>query len=105
MLIFFDKEDSLWYGVALELNIVVSAESSTSTQKELQTSVKGYVEGLASMKGVKKQALETALNQEPDGEYLDMWKRAISDKEESIPDNYCNVSASKVDLGFIADAA
>lgn len=64
------KEAKIWYGVALEFNIVVSANDPAVAQLELFEVATGYV------RAVKKSKVRPfALNQVPNKEYSDMWNK------------------------------
>ena len=62
------KEKRVWYGVALEFNIVVDGDSSQVVFDALDQSVRGYFEV------AKKNKLDiSVLNQKPVAEYEKMW--------------------------------
>lgn len=74
------KEGDLWYAVALEFNIVVSANDPKVAMFELLEAVEGYVES------VKKSAARPfALNQLAESEYEQMWSDLTSDRSVKSP--------------------
>ncbi len=62
------KENDVWYAVALEFNIVVSANDPKVAMFELLDAVEGYVESVK-----KSSARPYALNQLSESEYEKMW--------------------------------
>ncbi len=64
------KEDDVWYGVALEFNLVVDADDPQIALFKLFDAATGYVETVA-----KSKSRPHALNQIPEKEYSDLWKR------------------------------
>jgi accessory colonization factor AcfC len=62
------KEGDIWYAVALELNIVVSASDSRVAMFELFEAVDGYIDSVK-----KSNSRPFALNQVPEKDYEDMW--------------------------------
>jgi hypothetical protein len=64
------REDDIWYGVALEFNIVVEGDDSDVVMFELQEAIRGYVE---AEKKVKGSVSHDPLNQKPDEEYENLW--------------------------------
>jgi hypothetical protein len=62
------KEDKIWYGVALELNIVEEGNSYISVRNSLSKAIKGYIETAQKLNVCKP------LNQKVDREYEEMWK-------------------------------
>ncbi len=88
------KEDNIWYAVALEFNLVVSAKNSVEAFSELIEASKGYIEA------VKEANFRPfPLNQVPAKEYEDMWKVANSEKKTSIKSPYLifNYGISKIE--------
>lgn len=76
------KDGDSWYGVALEFNIVESADDADVVMFNLQNAIRGYVESEQKIKGLRA----SSLNQKPDVEYEKMWKNLHSQK--SIPSPY-----------------
>jgi hypothetical protein len=68
------KEDDTWYGVALEFNIVVEADTPELAYVSLQEAIIGY---LASLKNSRVGGLRTEhiLNQATDPEYEALWQK------------------------------
>lgn len=73
------KEDATWYGVALELNIVVNAESKFEASLELDSAVTSYI-NTARFSKVR----HSVLNQEPSKEYSQLWKDLEAGKEPRV---------------------
>lgn len=65
------KEGDTWYGVALEFNIVESADDYDVAMNNLQEAIQGYVESQRKI-GVSYRL--SPLNQKPGEEYEKMWK-------------------------------
>ena len=65
------KEGDTWYGVALEFNIVVEGDSAAVVNFNLQEAIRGYIESMRKIKGSRS----APLNQKPDAEYLNLWKK------------------------------
>ena len=83
MIVFQDKKDSNYYGVALEFNIVVSAENYVAVLYKLYEAMDSYIETVASFKGVRDYS---CLNQKGIKEYENLWSLLV--KGESIPSPY-----------------
>jgi len=83
IIVFKDKKDGKWYGVALEFNIVVSGNNHVEALHELYEAMDGYIETVASFKGVKDY---TCLNQKALKEYEDLWSLLV--KRKHIPSPY-----------------
>ena len=66
------KEPKIWYGAALEFNIVVHGDNPTMATLELFDAMHGYVETLRKVKGLRDFY---PLNQEADPEYESMWNK------------------------------
>lgn len=62
------KEDNVWYGVALEFNIVEEGDNPEEVMASLFRAIKGYVETARKLK-----MRPMPLNQKPDKEYQDLW--------------------------------
>lgn len=70
------KDDGVWYGVALEFNIVEEGDNPIEVMASLFQAIEGYVEA------AKKLKIHPApLNQKPDKEYEDMWGKLQENKE------------------------
>ena len=82
VIIFKDTADNTWYGVALEFNIVVSANSLELVNAELRDAVNGYVEAAAEIKG---QSDHPYLNQKPIEEYEALWQALATDSNVPSP--------------------
>jgi len=68
------KEDDIWYGVALEFNIVEEANDPMEVMVFLFDAIKGYVDS------ARRAKLRPAtLNQTPTKEYKDLWQKLQSD--------------------------
>jgi hypothetical protein len=62
------REKDVWYGVALEFNLVVDGDSSQVVFDALDQAVRNYFEA------ARKNRLDVSvLNQKPDAEYERMW--------------------------------
>ena len=62
------KEDGVWYGVALEFNIVEEGDNPLEVMASLFEAIQGYVETAQ-----KNKFGPAPLNQVPDKEYLALW--------------------------------
>lgn len=69
------KDGDTWYGVALEFNIVESADDPDVVQMNLNEAIRGYVESQKKIKGSRV----APLNQKADQEYENLWKN-LNDK-------------------------
>ncbi|MDO8470577.1 MAG: hypothetical protein Q7S63_01210 [bacterium] len=69
------REDSVWYAVGLELNIVESGDTPREAFMLLTEAIQGYVESARKIK-----ARPSILNQKTDSEYETMWLRAQESK-------------------------
>ncbi len=76
------KEDSTWYGVALEFNIVVEGDTPQMATFELDEAIKGYVQSVK----VANLRSDHILNQTPAQEYEELWKAL--EKKEPVPSPY-----------------
>ncbi len=76
------KDGDTWYGVALELNIVESADDADVVRFNLDEAIQGYVESQKKLKGTRV----SPLNQKPIKEYSDLWKILVTGK--AIPSPY-----------------
>lgn len=76
------REGDVWYGVALEFNIVESADDANVVQFNLDEAIRGYVESQRKIKGNRS----FPLNQPADPEYEELWKKLNSG--EPIPSPY-----------------
>ena len=66
------EERGVWFGVALEPNIVVEAQTQAKAYKRLLDALNGYVAVL------KQENLSTMLRGTPDKEYETMWRRGMA---------------------------
>ena len=82
--IFFrDRKENVWYGVALEFNIVESGDDPQQTLFGLFEAIRGYVESARKIK-----ARPLILNQKTDSEYEKMWSAVEEAKNpKGIPYN------------------
>ena len=86
------KESDTWFGVALEFNIVVEADSAAVVNFNLQEAIRGYVESMRKIKGSRS----APLNQKPDAEYLDLWNKVSTDKPIPSPIQVRNYGFARV---------
>lgn len=63
------KDSATWYAVALEFNIVESADDPRVALMNLFDAVSGYVESAKKIKGTRV----APLNQQVDREYENLW--------------------------------
>ena len=77
------KEEGTWYGVALEFNIVVEADTYEAAHFDLLEAIRGYVDSLKKIRGFRSHSINPVLNQMADQEYETMWAKLQSNK--SIP--------------------
>lgn len=76
------RDGDTWYGVALEFNIVESADDADVVRFNLDEAIQGYVESQKKLKGTRV----SPLNQKPIPEYVDLWKNLVTGKP--IPSPY-----------------
>ncbi len=76
------KENDTWYGVALEFNIVESADDADVVRFNLDEAIRGYIESQRKLKGTRV----SPLNQKPLKEYADLWRDLVTGKP--IPSPY-----------------
>jgi len=70
------KDEGVWYGVALEFNIVEEGDNPVEVMASLFQAIEGYVET------AKKLKIHPApLNQKPEAEYEEMWKKLQENKQ------------------------
>jgi len=82
------KEDSKWYAVALEFNIVEEGDDPREVLLLLFEAIQGYVKS-----AIKIKARPQILNQKSDKEYEDLWsvlqrKKTSMVAEKNIPSVY-----------------
>ena len=70
------KEDGVWYGVALEFNLVEQGEDPLAVMASLDQAIKGYIETAH-----KYKMRPFALNQKPAAEYEALWN-ALEDNKK-----------------------
>jgi hypothetical protein len=75
------KEGNTWYGVALEFNIVESADDADVVRFNLDEAIRGYVESQRRIRGSRV----SPLNQKADREYENLWKNLVSGKPVRSP--------------------
>ena len=83
VIIFKDTKENQWYGVGLEFNIVVSADTAQEVQYELSEAMSGYIEAHREIKGLRDFS---ALNQKADDKYEKLWTTLQDNKR--IPSPY-----------------
>lgn len=69
------KEDSVWYGVALEFNIVEDGDDPDLVMVSLFNAIEGYV---STARKIKSRLMP--LNQKTEEEYENMWNILQSEK-------------------------
>ncbi|MEK9132019.1 MAG: hypothetical protein AAB447_03860 [Patescibacteria group bacterium] len=79
------KEDSVWYAVALEFNIVTEGDTPEIASFNLHEAIIGYLESLKNSK-VGGLRVESMLNQATDPEYEELWQKLEENKP--IPSPY-----------------
>jgi len=70
------KEDGVYYGVALEFNIIEEGDNPTEVMASLFQSIEGYIE---TARKIKSRPMP--LNQKTDVEYEEMWDKLKSNKK------------------------
>jgi len=75
------KDGGSWYAIALEFNIVESADDSKLALFNLFQAVDGYIESAGKVRGSRFQSL----NQTADPEYEKLWKDLHSLKPIKSP--------------------
>jgi len=70
------KEDNVWYGVALEFNIVEDGDDPDLVMVSLFNAIEGYV---STARKIKSRLMP--LNQKPEKEYEDMWNKLQAEKD------------------------
>jgi hypothetical protein len=86
------KDGDTWYAVALEFNIVESADEPRLALMSLFQAVSGYLTSLKKVKGTRF----APLNQKPDPEYDELWKKITSPKPVKSPYEIGMFGVSKV---------
>ena len=77
------QEGNIWYGVALEFNIVESGDDPREVMLMLDEAIRGYVEA------TKKEKLSiSVLNQETNSEYEKLWENAQAKKADTPSNVY-----------------
>lgn len=76
------KDGDSWYGVALEFNIVESADDPVLAMVGLQEAIKEYVKASQKLRGSHDFS---ALNQKPDPEYEAIWHNLTLQKPKPSP--------------------
>lgn len=79
------KDGNTWYAVALEFNIVESADDSKLAFFNLLQAVDGYIASMKKIKGAKNMH---ALNQKANPEYEKLWKSLNSPSKTAIASPY-----------------
>lgn len=64
------RENKIWYGVALEFNIVEDGDNPLEVMASLFQAIQGYVETAQRLK-----MRPMPLNQKPDKEYQELWDK------------------------------
>src|SRR3989344_2473893 len=75
------KDGTVWYAVALEFNIVESADDPRIALMGLFEAIQGYVESSKKIKGVRV----SHLNQQADKEYERLWSIVTAPKKIKSP--------------------
>lgn len=70
------KEADVWYGVALEFNLIEEGQDPLAVMASLDQAIKGYVETAR-----KYKMRPFALNQKPDKEYEKLWNALQKNKK------------------------
>lgn len=73
------KENNVWYGVALEFNIVEEGDNPLEVMASLFQAIQGYVETARKLK-----MRPIPLNQKADKEYEELWNKLKDRKEREI---------------------
>ena len=73
------EENGVWYGVALEFNIVESGDHQDVVYANLQEAMRGYVDSLQKIHGARPGPL----NQNTDPQYEKLW--AALDANKPVP--------------------
>ena len=73
------KENNIWYGVALEFNIVEEGDNPTEVMAFLFEAIQGYIE---TAKKLKMRPMP--LNQKPDKEYKELWDELEKKESKTI---------------------
>lgn len=76
------KDKGVWYAVALEFNIVESADDPKLAFFNMLQATSGYIDAMKKIKGATKFA---ALNQKADAEYEALWKNLHAPKPVKSP--------------------
>lgn len=71
------KENNVWYGVALEFNIVEDGDNPLEVMSSLLQAIQGYV---ATARKFKMRPMP--LNQKPEQEYEELWDKLEKGKIE-----------------------
>jgi predicted RNase H-like HicB family nuclease len=74
------KDNNVWVGVALEFNIVETGDDPREVFLMLDEAIRGYV-----MSAKKSKIWQSVLNQVPEKEYEDLWKKLNSSKPVKSP--------------------
>lgn len=82
------KDQDIWYAVALEFNIIESADDSKIALINLFDAIQGYVESCQKIKGARV----TPLNQKVEKEYEGIWKDIQESKESPFQINTYGVA-------------
>jgi len=70
------KEGDIWYGVALEFNIVEEGDDPVEVMASLFNAIQGYVQTARKLK-----LRPMPLNQTPEKEYQELWDRLEGSKK------------------------
>lgn len=71
------RDGDMWYAAALEFNIVEEADTPDAAMIYLFEAIRGYINSAKKA----KSRMNFALNQKPEKEYEDLWKKAESAKK------------------------
>ncbi len=90
VLIFFDTAEKVWYGVALDFNLIVDGNEPETVRKDLRNLMLDYIDS------AKKLGDEKLLNRKIDSEYEKIWKELEKGNlEKKLLSPYRFYSASK----------
>jgi len=91
------REGDTWYGIGLEFNIVVSADSKMNAFVELDSAMKDYVDTTRI-----HRIRNSVLNQDAASEYSQLWKDLNSGKTPQLKslDEETDRKHSLLEVGF-----
>lgn len=86
------KDGIAWYAVALEFNIVESADNPRIALMNLFDAIQGYVESSKKVKGARV----SPLNQQADKEYENLWSIISTQKKIKSPFQISTYGVTKI---------